>query len=241
MRGVPGKRLDILVDQRLEANESVHPLGCIQFSVVRKFGRYDNAERCRLAMRMIPQSATKEHERCHLSIADLPSTLERPEGWRIDVTSDLGVVRWTRQFDRLKSELSEYDPERIIMWHWTRYFRHLAHEIAEQTGKVWSLTEWAQHASEWTLAEANRSASRALYRASREAGFRKTTLRERLRLGLAEYSGQWHRVDNIPTIDGNTTGCGQATIQAAAGEDVEFNSQPDDDYYDEIQTRMEMA
>jgi len=237
---VPSKRADVLIDQRLIAGEELHPLGCIVFSVVRKFGRYDNAERCRLALQMMPKSAILELERGLLNVADLPSTIGRPEGWRIDVTTDTGVVRWTRQFDRLKSELSEHDPERIIMWHWTRYFRHLAYEIAEQTGKVWALTEWSQHASEWTLAEANRSASRVLYRASREAGFRKMTLRERHRLGLSESSGQWHRVDNITSIDGNASGVGQCSLEAAAGKQVDFNAQPGDGFYD-YQERLERS
>ena len=171
LRGVPSKRVDILIDQRLEANEALHPKGCIEFSVVRKSGRYDGNQRDRLAMRMMPQSACVDHERCYLSIAELP------DAWRIDVVTEHGVVRWTRQYDRLRSDLSEYDPERLVMWHWTRYYQHLEHAVAEQTAKEWALTDWAQLASGWTLSEANRSASRALYRASREAGFRKMTLR----------------------------------------------------------------
>jgi len=229
LRGVPSKRSDVLIDQRLEANDAIDDRDCIEFSVVRKIGRYDGATRDRLAMRIAHRHACSEHERCYLSIADLPNA------WRIDVTTAHGVVRWTREYARLNSDLAEYDPERLIMWHWTRYYQHLEHAVAEQTAKVWALTDWAQQASKWTLAEANRSASRALYRASREAGFRKMTLRERLRLGLAEDSGQWHRVDNIPTTDGTQSGAGQCSIEAANGLDVKWNE------YDLIQTRLERS
>lgn len=113
------------------------------------------------------------------------------------------------------------------MWHWTRYYQHLDHAIAESVAAEWTLTEWAQEAPRWTLAEANRSASRALYRASREAGFRKMTLRERLRLGMAADSGQWHRTDHLPTAEGSVTGCGQATLEAAAGREVQWTGEDD--------------
>jgi len=234
MRGVPTKRLDVLIDQRLEANEEVHPKGCIEFSVVRKSGRYDGAKRDRLAMRMQHAAACAELERCYLSIAEVH------DSFRIDVVTELGVVRWTREYPRLRSDLAEYDPERLVMWHWTRYYQHLEHAVAEQTAKQWVLTDWAQFASGWTLAEANRSASRALYRASREEGWRKLTLRERTKLSITG-NAQWHRVDSLPIHEPHRSGAGQATIEAANGQAVDFNSRPDDESLYELQEQLESA
>lgn len=209
LRGVPSNKIDVLIDKRLESNDPVHPKGCIEFSVVKKVGRFDGAKRDRLAMRMMPQSACIDHERCYLSIADLT------DAWRVDVTAENAAVRWTKQYNRLNSDLSEYDPERIVMWHWTRYFRHLDFAIADATAKDWVLTDWAKFSSEWTLAEANRSASRALYRASREHGWRKMTKRERDKLGI-ENQSQWQRIDSLPVHEPSQSGVGQSTIDAAA-------------------------
>jgi hypothetical protein len=230
--GVPSKRVDLLVDHRLLNSDLLHPKEVLELTVVRKVGRFDGSKRDRLTLRVRPGHACRDHERCVVRVIDQPSL------HRIDVTTDLGVVRWTRQYDRLRSDLAEYDPGRLVMWHWARYYQHLEHAIAESVAAEWSLTDWAQHSANWTLAEANRSASRALYRASRDSGFRKMTLRERLRLGMSADSGQWHRVDHLPTADGPTSGCGQATIEAAAGKDVQWNGE--DDLYD-VQERMEQS
>jgi hypothetical protein len=66
------------------------------------------------------------------------------------------------------------------------------------------------------------------------------TKRERDKLGI-ENQGQWHRVDSLPIHDPHHSGAGQATIEAANGQDVDFNSRPDDEAYYELQEQLESA
>jgi len=235
LRGVPTKRVDVCIDDRILSGETIDYRDVIEFTVVRKSGRYDGAQRDRLTLRVQHGHVVRDtHEQCSVTVAELA------DSYRVDVVSEHGVVRWTREYPRLKSDLSEHDPERIVIWHWTRYYRHLDFETAEMTAKEWALTDWSQQSSGWTLAEANRSASRALYRASREHGWRKLTKRERDKLGI-ENQWQWHRVDSLPIHDPHHSGAGQATIEAANGQDVDFNSRPDDEAYYELQEQLESA
>jgi hypothetical protein len=148
------------------------------------------------------------------------------DSWRIEMGDCNSPMLWVKNYKRLRTTLDEYNPQRLLIWHWTRYYRHLPYETAEQVAQTWILSDWANYAHEWTLAEANRSASRALYRASREAGFRKMTLRERLKCGLTAASSQWQRADSVK-YEGTPTGCGQATLEAAAGKAVEWSDAED--------------
>lgn len=235
LRGVPTKRVDLCIDDRILSGETIDCRDVIEFTVVRKSGRYDGSQRDRLTLRVQHGHVVRDtHEQCSVNIVELP------DSYRVDVVTDLGVVRWTREYPRLRSDLAEYDPERLVMWHWTRYYQHLEHAVAEQTAKQWVLTDWAQFASGWTLAEANRSASRALYRASRDEGWRKLTLRERTKLGITG-NAQWHRVDSLPIHEPHHSGAGQATIEAANGQDVDFNSRLDDEALYELQEHLESA
>lgn len=234
LRGVPTKRVDVCIDDRIRNGDAMDYRDVWEFTVVRKAGRYDGSQRDRLTLRVQHGHVVRDtHELCVVNVVELP------DSYRVDVVTELGVVRWTREYPRLRSDLSDHDPERIVMWHWTRYYRHLEHAVAEQTAKEWAMTEWARESVGWTLAEANRSASRALYRASRDEGWRKLTLRERVKLGVTG-NAQWHRVDSLPVHDPSQSGAGQATIEAAAGKDVDFNAQPDDELY-ALQEKLESA
>ena len=107
------------------------------------------------------------------------------------------------------------------MWHWRRYYTHLtnADEIAELADR-WAIAYEFQ-AQDWTLAEANRSASRELYHYARNEGWRKLTLRERDKLGA---SVQWvrqewvaERLIELGFAGGDATGTGEETRRNASG------------------------
>lgn len=214
----------------------------IELAVQRKAGRYDGAERDRIMVRLRPAHQMRRHATVSIRFAKLVGHCEHG-GWRIDVRRHIdplnGVVAalnphidryidadeqiadtaWTRRYACLRSDLTTYDSAAIVMWHWTRYYRHLPHDVATSVAAEWVADEWATHSARWTLAEANRSASRALYRASRDEGWRKLTQRERRALGLPDSAGQWHRADSLSAAGRKwaSSGCGQYTLESSAG------------------------
>lgn len=220
LRGVPQKRIDICIDQHLLDDSEWDCRNVIELQVVRKAGRYDGSQRDRLTLRVRQGHQCHDHRRSVISVGITDDAYrldicEQPIGSALPST-----VLWSRSFDRLRSDLSAYDPEALVMWHWTRYYQvPLSHDVARSVASEWALSEFAAQSARWTLAEANRSASRALYRAARDDGFRKLTLRERRKHGIPDSAGQWHRSD---AVDGSwsTSGCGQATIDAAFGHEV---------------------
>ena len=115
----------------------------------------------------------------------------------------------------LRGELDPaQSPGDIIRWHARRYFTHLPAEEVEAIA-----LSFAPPASS-SLAAANREAERLLYVAARAGGWHKLTLRERRRLRLSEESA-WVR-DSVyaaaQVAFGSPTGCGEATLRAAAGD-----------------------
>lgn len=200
-RGVPAGLIDIVIDNRL-FNAIPDGWECI-VQVVRKEGRYDGKERDRLVFRLLPSHQCHQYEQVDMLVYNGYVGL-------LDRESD---TRFERKYELLRSNLQDdYDPRAIILWHWTRYYQHIPYEDASALADEWAVTEFNAH-SEWTLAEANRSASRALYKLSRCLGWRKLTLRERRKLGQADNSPQWQRTDTI----GTTTGCGEYTLSESVG------------------------
>lgn len=140
-------------------------------------------------------------------------------GLAVDVTAEtigLSVLDWSRRYDRLRNDLDTYDLRRIVLWHWARYFRHLPYEDAESAA-----SEFSSARTPRSLATANREASRLLYAASRAAGWRRLTLRERAKIWGADAADRpiWHRDEEIleARADGieHPTGTGEATRRAA--------------------------
>lgn len=227
LRGVPAKQVDILIDETLLADEpNLHPKDTIHCTIVRKIGRFDGAERDRITIRVSPGHMVKDLVRGEIYVYDSDAELMTDSGETIlcadlipDPVKDVEPI-WSAKYQCLKSDLTEHNAQAIVIWHWTKYYQHLPYEIAESVANEWAVSDFATHSADWTLAEANRSASRALYRASRDEGWRKLTMRERLKHDLLN-TGQWQRADRLAHV----TGCGEATLAAAAGDDVDFNSQ----------------
>lgn len=186
LRGVPRKRVDVLIEQR-------GPLAVLELAS--KHGKFDGAERPRMTLR-----------RYNVGMGPLPTAkieiLADSGGIEIAILSADPAVRlaglpWARRFATLSASIQDYNLARVVMWHWRRYYQHLPEEVVRQAADVWALTAVGRAlAEEWTLARANQEASRELYRLSREEGWRKLTLREREKLGHPE-KGQWQRDETV--------------------------------------------
>jgi hypothetical protein len=211
LRGVPAKRIDVLIDDEKGIPDHHRHAYIWVVDVRAKAGRFDGRERTRITMRL-----RQEHQVLDWPIADLFVEETPTRALRVYLEVQ-GSLRWEETHQQLRSDLRDYDPQRIVLWHWTRYFRHLEYDTAVQVAELWAAGEFESHKNEWTLAEANRSASRALYRASRDEGWRKLTVRERIALGLAG-TGQWHRSDALAARTGTETGCGEYTLSSARGQ-----------------------
>lgn len=244
LRGVPARRIDILVDEAILSGE---PFGgdvsttngafriprVIVAEMGLKSGRFDEAIRNRLTFRLM-NCATVERDAI-------------PSG-SVSVARESGVLHvfctasdgWAGSFESeiLRSDLESYDYRRLIAWHWTRYFRFLVWDDELEA----FATGWAPKKAV-TLAEANRQASCALYRRARDAGWRKLTLRERRKFEL-EAAAQWQHQDVLAALPesaelirqndwdrdpGHPTGCGEYTLRAArVGIDHEIAGYSDD-------------
>lgn len=196
LRYVPAKRVDFLIDQRTTLADGEHP-ECWMIEMGRKAGHFDGATRDRWTARIIRES-------------------QAPKNWADIVITETGsgveilCGAHSATYPMVRREISDHEPERIVIWHWTRYFRHIPHEDMLAAAQGWAHTEWPT-ISQCGLAQANRSASTMLYRLSRDLGWRKLSLREQ---GKHNVIGQWHRADD-PRL-GYRNGCGQATVTAAA-------------------------
>lgn len=153
-------------------------------------GKYDGRMRQRYAFRQFPLDLAAE-----LTAANVMFS-RQPKHVTVTVVPHAFDPIYRASFDSLRSELDDYNLERIVIWHWTRYYRHLNFKDAEDAAKVWAL-EVQHNKAHWTLAEANRAASRMLYRLSVDLGWRKLTIECKRRLYLPDDSPQWHRADDI--------------------------------------------
>lgn len=171
--GVPAKRLDALLP---ECDGGKHDV--LVMDVVDKHGRYDGAVRPRLHFRWID-------ERARGPLADARSAtvyIDRggDEGDGSGTTTvrvmsgDLVLDEW--RLGRLATRLDGYRLQSLYMWHARRYYPHLD---VERDGIQAAADAWAAtiDPAATTKSEANRSASRDLYRISRDLGWRKLTAR----------------------------------------------------------------
>lgn len=209
IRGVPAKKIDVLVS--LDALSPMDARDTLIIEISHKQGRYDGNWRKRITLRRLPG-----HQAKHLPlVSPVISTIESDQ-------LTIAIGQWADTFQTLRSSLDGYHLPRILMWHWRRYYPHL-----HDTDAVCELANsWAEEISQeikekhWTLAEANRSASRALYRFSREMGWRKLTLREREKLG---FSVQWVTEEQVTKryielgMAEHASGCGEYTLNSAKG------------------------
>lgn len=226
LRGVPAAWLTVLVDDRWTAGEELpYPIQwCVE--LCDRIGRYDGSVRPQITVRGLPPHTCRDYLTADL-IVDRQETTTRVS---IDTGCDepdaglLGIspeFRWSMNLQRLAETLDNYELDRIYWWHWTRYYRiPVPRRDAEERLADWIADLTMAMASQpMGLAEANRHASRWLYRLARQLGWRKLTKREQDKLGL---SGPWHREEACPLRDDpqgrwSSSGCGRYTIESAKG------------------------
>lgn len=217
---VPAKRFEIVMADEpphLRPGEELATL----IEVVHVRGHADGAMRTQLVLRAMGMVDIR-------GIGALPVFLDwtAPDDgatWRVVVEMDVpgethGPILWVQHFQRLRSTLEPGGLERIVWWHASRYFTHMASEAVTEvcTYLVATWTARMDAGEAIDLASANREVERELYGASRREGWRKLTMRERLRLGLGADSPCWQRI-SVREARYSATGCGEETLRAARG------------------------
>lgn len=167
LRGVPSSQLDIVIVDPID--------GLVQIvDLCRKIGKFDESIGQRITVRNVPA-----HQAPTQCVA-LYFTLN-------ESTAFVNVGEEKFLFGRYKSKLDNPDKVgNIVRWHFSRYYTFLCETDVKEIEQYFS---YEILNGSYTLAEANRLASRMLYQRARETGFRKLTKREQLRLNLY---GQWH-------------------------------------------------
>jgi hypothetical protein len=180
VRGVPAKRLDVLVEETIlsGSEDDFRESGSIfVIDVGIKRGRYDGAERPRLCLRTFGKILLEKN--------DIPfrrATIDSCEG-----KVAIRIGDWEFSDFRLASIAQITDLRGIYMWHWSHYYQTcMDWEEAEQCADSFYID------GQPTLAELNRAVSRDLYKRARENGWMKLTVRQRELIGSPD-GPQWVR------------------------------------------------
>lgn len=211
LKGVPGKHLDLLLPD--ESPESI-----IACEVGTKAGSFDGVKRWRLTFRPWPTR----------HIDGKRSDFKHPTPGRVVLdlmaeTTDV-IVRWepngmwAQAFPRLRFVVEGGDRRGILLHQWKGWYKFLPEDDVRQLAELWSLLPHTIACDD--IVVLNRTASQALYDLATNLGWRKLTLKDRLRIGLGPDSQQWQRVERIDRLRnglGSVNGCGQYTIDAANG------------------------
>ncbi len=213
LRGVPAKLVDVCITEKSLAERVV-------LEICRKKGSYDGSERWTLTLRnwSHKQKTYMDSSSKPQPIYEGTFTVHAVPGAMVAVALWQGGS-WTQAFACLRSDLKDYDLASIIMWHWKRYYQFLPFEEARALADTFEVSH--PEVRSLTLAEANRLASRDLYRLARNLGWRKLTAKDRSKYVL---DAQWVRQEVIAKrreeMGFSTTGCGQYTHEAAAGREM---------------------
>lgn len=185
---VAARHVDVLWDERIGFGGDQ-----VALEIVGKRGKYDGAQRRRYAFRCLPEPTMRLLQPANLC-------LYRDSGrlWvRITPEDDPQIIE---SFPLLRHDAHAGNLSKIAGWKLAHYYTHLANNEPQTTAAIqaWAQTEAAEMVAAGNSAAAlNRAADRMLYRLSRDLGWRKLTLRERQRMGMAPESPQWHRIADI--------------------------------------------
>jgi len=205
--GIPRRRLSLLVPEGHHVNETDLYL----IEIGKKTGKYDHAERSQLSIRRLDRQTVDSMS--NVQVVNSGHLVWDQKGPTAEVTIqtwDGGEHIHIASGPVLRTEAIEgaEGARQIIAWHWSRYYTHLRHV------DVSDLLETFGFKSDENLNAANRRASRALYKRSRDLGFKKMTLRERFKHGLDTDSPCWQRISDVEAR-GSATGCGDYTLTVA--------------------------
>ena len=235
-RGVPAKLVDVIIAP--DDGQMVLEIG-------RKVGKFNGAFRDRLTLRPWRSWKLEDHagkilparlfiqrsEGRSETVEQMERLAANGDGEALDALHDplleagseltIAVIweggQWLRTWPCLRSNLLDYDLPAIVLWHWNRYYHFLSYEDAKALADAFESSHPAVRGL--TLAEANRAASRDLYRLARDLGWRKLTLREANKYQLP---AGWVLVDRLDKRRAemgypSRNGAGQYTNEAAAG------------------------
>lgn len=214
LRGVPARLVDVCVTERPLADWRT------VVEVCRKRGSYDGSERWTLTLRNWSRNRrTYNDDKNKVQTIHEATFAVHPVPGAVAVVALWDGGSWTQVFPCLRSDLKDYDLAAIVMWHWNRYYQFLPFEEARALADTFEVSH--PEVRSLTLAEANRLASRDLYRLARNLGWRKLTARDRAKYVL---DAQWVRQEVIAKrreeMGYSTTGCGQYSHEAAAGREM---------------------
>ena len=218
LRGVPGREADVIVAERILADRAAAVVDVtdqrpqklppanqdVVIDLGNRAGHYDRAIRRRYAVRHFTAGPQLDAiERANIRVV--------PDGDRLIVMIQPhgSATAHVDTFRRLKSDLRDYQMGRIWSWHYWRYYRFLGLEPEDviARAKSWeAIAEAEGRRHDWTLAEANRAASRDLYRLARDLGWCKLTAREKDALGIPVHYAQWQRSDEIGALRAEAAG-----------------------------------
>ena len=175
--GIPASSIDVVVQDGANVCE-----------LVEKAGKYDNKVRYRLCFRKF---AYKDAQA--LPVGEI----------RMVQKNRISVAGMEIEFPYHNPVLN--DPEhvkRVFIWHVYSFYQFLLRELPgpdlDAEAESWAFLFLKRNAAP-TITAANRSASRWLYRLARDLGYRKMTLRERVKAGLPSDSPCWQRLPHIET------------------------------------------
>lgn len=220
LAGVPCRLFDLAVDRRLTDED--YAAGRVRAEVVRKAGRYGGEVRDRLSLRLYTQGdKTSTDTRLHaLRVCEFVCPGDQTRNvTEVRIVRTDGAEVWRAEYARQRCEvLTPEGSDAILWWHHSRYFAaSVSREDAESLAAEFRAEVIARASDRpMSLTEANRGADRLLYRAARDNGWRKLTLRERQKLGID--GGPWvspERYDAARARLGHPTGCGEYTLSAA--------------------------
>lgn len=212
--GVPSSKADMWIAQSFFDDERSGDK-CWYWSCDR------NEERDRHLIRKM----TTRKEIAELKERELKIDLEAPGRLCLDFwkKEEDGSLTYSQFSYRALPITVDYDTSisKIIGYHWRKYFTHLRdQENVREFCDTWAATMLPKAKEEkMSLNQLNREASRALYRLSRDLGWRKLTRRESVHLGID--GQQWQHETKLASIY-HATGAGEATLRAANGGSLDF-------------------
>lgn len=196
-KGVQGRLIDLLLPDRIPS--------VVALDVGRKIGSFDGERRWRLTF-----SNWEGYPRWMEG-----TNGQHPKDGRVKLESfsenDLAVVvlwqggMWAQSFTRLTYKPRDENKKGIFLWQFQHFYDFLRWEDVRAAADYWELLPSTAACND--LAELNRSASRMLYDMARREGWKKITLKDKHRFGLAPSSPQWQREERLLALrQGNASG-----------------------------------